>query len=241
MHLHHAQLALFRPSRCRGPGAATPSNPQGVALRCVACKALLINAQGYRAHAQSKVCAASGGAPPRDPPAPAPTQVHVGTPRLADGAGRADTRTIARAAPRAHPRAWKRPRPRTHAAPRLHAHSRQHPLPTLPHEQKHIGAMRSWPEHLGPAIVFATDAAKGEETGETHGERLARLRRQAELDAQDAAGGSEGGGAAGRSVQQGSRKAWGRARARAGLPLERWHWCGQTRARPSPLVRAFVR
>lgn len=82
---------------------------KGVALRCVACKALLINAQSYRAHVSSK---------------------------------------------------------------------------------RHGKAVKAWPDDLGPPVVFATDAARGEETGETHAERLERLRRQAALDAEDADGGA---------------------------------------------------
>lgn len=62
--------------------------------------------------------------------------------------------------------------------------------------QKHRGAMKGWPEHLGPAMVFATEASKGVDTGETHAERLARLKRQADLDREEQEGGDAAGGAA---------------------------------------------
>jgi hypothetical protein len=67
-----------------------------------------------------------------------------------------------------------------------------------PRTQRHGKAVKAWPDDLGPPVVFATDAARGEETGETHAERLERLRRQAALDAEDADGGAPQGGPEGR-------------------------------------------
>jgi hypothetical protein len=120
--------------------------------------------------------------------------------------------------------------------------SLQAPLRSPPPPQRHRGAVKSWPEDLGSPILFATDAARGEETGETHAERLARLKRQAQLDAEEDGGTAAAGKRAGKKQKeaQADRKRPGK-RQRAELKKQREASKEGARKRPGKKQRLALK